>query len=1216
MGVSLPSFSPGAKWDRLVAARGSVANVGALGSYAYDAVWFAAHGLDDAIKGSDSAINGSQVVTALRSVRFLGASGYVQIAGQSNDASAAVFDLKNLQDNKFQGPGSLPGVRVGSVTGSKQMEFTVTATTVLAISPKVGSPDGGDFVTVTSMNIDGSVCSMGDEVSSADKGEKGCCGVSGASTSIRVMIGGNNCTDVCILSTTELRCISPGGRGADQPVVLFPDASSTGSTPAYIYSYYAPIITNLARRWSTAQGSADAQKVVVTGTHFIDDPVYLLCRFGDLPRKLARFINNHELECDIPTVDKDMVHLELSISNDGGVRWSSKISFTQGTDRVHWPGGCTKPSDREVAQKVSIAAVLPSGGDTDEACCVVRSAGKKCPCEDSRLGFELAIAAIQKAQSHCGGILAGGSILDAKFFAAKGGDDSVEKARQAVDGGAMVIIGEGGSTSTIAIAKAMGMGGGPVGEGAPIAPVPLISPTATSTTLEQQAKYPFFLRMSPSNSKFSVGISALLSHFSWTRIATIATDDAYSNDLINGVEANLAKTGGVTICSVRLDSTHKGLFKASELKCKDGSLLQDSGASVFVGAAYFKMSMCAIMPALSTFMSAESVLISEDSMRLVSGSCASAMTEKGGLIDQGGAVTPAEIASANRVADGALQVLSSMSGGSKAHEAQLKELFVKSGLSKKFPWLLGLGDAFETNRLRNVFDATLLAAMAIVRTSLTARAARQQENTNTMVMSELRGLNVPAVTVSGLGATPHIHPLSGPIRFDTTGVTNNRLGWRYKVLNYVGTTDGSVVGYINSEVGASDTYTVVLDSSTLTFREGRTDVPLDRQRSMVPKECHVDFFIQCKRMLDISCTAPPCDHVTELPCKRLTLWQAYLVAVDHVNQGADILRNSKVVPHVHYVDESNPAGPTNPAAVAQAVVAERAKKNDGSLSVFLTTNSGSSKAIAQVGAAASIPVISITATSAALTNTTTYPYFARVSPSDKEAAVALVTLIDTLEWRSFGVIYPEASGWGKSFVADIKVCSRRTNSLSLHIHCFVWPVRHPSFLPFSLSRNLMLRLIASCREDAISTRVVSHPTHTNHDVLFFLDPPPKATVAARPADQNFRTRTLAVQAADDTASIAPKLKALKDESISVYVLIGDNAKFITDVLNAAAVNNMTGAGFQWVAPEFQKYADLMGTPGVDGAIGMALPQKFPGPLWQQMKQAYDAKGLVSARLDG
>lgn len=107
-----------------------------------------------------------------------------------------------------------------------------------------------------------------------------------------------------------------------------------------------------------------------------------------------------------------------------------------------------------------------------------------------------------------------------------------------------------------------------------------------------------------------------------------------------------------------------------------------------------------------------------------------------------------------------------------------------------------------------------------------------------------------------------------------------------------------------------------------------------------------------------------------------------------------------------------------------------------------------------------------------------------------------------------------------------------------------------------------------------------------------------------------------MQAADDTASIAPKLKALKDESISVYVLIGDNAKFITDVLNAAAVNNMTGAGFQWVAPEFQKYADLMSTPGVDGAIGMALPQKFPGPLWQQMKQAYDAKGLVSARLDG
>jgi hypothetical protein len=102
----------------------------------------------------------------------------------------------------------------GTVTRTSAFTY-LPAPTVSAISPVRGFPTGGTLVTITGTNF-----------------------LNGAT----VQIDGNSCSGVSVLSTTSLRCTTPAGIGATDPVVVTnPDLQASGSTVTFSYENFADL---------------------------------------------------------------------------------------------------------------------------------------------------------------------------------------------------------------------------------------------------------------------------------------------------------------------------------------------------------------------------------------------------------------------------------------------------------------------------------------------------------------------------------------------------------------------------------------------------------------------------------------------------------------------------------------------------------------------------------------------------------------------------------------------------------------------------------------------------------------------------------------------------------------------------------------------------------------------------------------------------------------
>lgn len=100
--------------------------------------------------------------------------------------------------------------------------------------------------------------------------------------------------------------------------------------------------------------------------------------------------------------------------------------------------------------------------------------------------------------------------------------------------------------------------------------IPQISYASTSSKLsEVSSTYKYFFRTAPSNVDQAIAIVALIKLYKWKKVCTIATNDAYGQDLTELVLAELSKTNvSVTVTEKFQTKAHAGIVRPKVAKLK------------------------------------------------------------------------------------------------------------------------------------------------------------------------------------------------------------------------------------------------------------------------------------------------------------------------------------------------------------------------------------------------------------------------------------------------------------------------------------------------------------------------------------------------------------------------------------------------------------------------------------------------------------------------
>ncbi|XP_028407746.1 LOW QUALITY PROTEIN: uncharacterized protein LOC114530333 [Dendronephthya gigantea] len=100
--------------------------------------------------------------------------------------------------------------------------------------------------------------------------------------------------------------------------------------------------------------------------------------------------------------------------------------------------------------------------------------------------------------------------------------------------------------------------------------IPQISYASTSSKLSDvSSTYKYFFRTAPSNVDQAIAIVALIKLYKWKKVCTIATNDAYGQDLTELVLAELAKTNvSVTVTEKFQTRAHAGIVRPKVAKLK------------------------------------------------------------------------------------------------------------------------------------------------------------------------------------------------------------------------------------------------------------------------------------------------------------------------------------------------------------------------------------------------------------------------------------------------------------------------------------------------------------------------------------------------------------------------------------------------------------------------------------------------------------------------
>ena len=190
-----------------------------------------------------------------------------------------------------------------------------------------------------------------------------------ASQGLVITIDGQLCGGVQFHSVTEISCTSPPGVGqrkAVQALVSSPSGQVRG-LPAEVLSYSSPIIYSLGLKWAVP-----GLTVEVDGRYFVDSkkssiPMLCMAWNSQVPRtergvqrvtEIAEYVSDTLLKCPISGSVEVDAGLTIWVSNDGGKAWSSGMYLTK---PFHYYNGQSKPRDGHAGSAQSAPASIQIG---------------------------------------------------------------------------------------------------------------------------------------------------------------------------------------------------------------------------------------------------------------------------------------------------------------------------------------------------------------------------------------------------------------------------------------------------------------------------------------------------------------------------------------------------------------------------------------------------------------------------------------------------------------------------------------------------------------------------------------------------------------------------------------------------------------------------------------------------------------------------------------
>lgn len=196
------------------------------------------------------------------------------------------------------------GTDTGAFTYADAPELTST-------SPDTGSTNGGDRITIA-----------GD----------------GFFPGVTVTVGGNACTDVVVVSPTELNCLTPAGStpGATDVVVTTTEGTDT-LADGFTY-LVAPTIADIGPAGGPIGGGGN---ITIDGTNFVTDTTVTV---GGNDCTGVVIVSATQLTCTVPAGTEGVAEVVVEVPGGGG--------------------SATDPLGYTYAQTPTIDVVLPAGGPT------------------------------------------------------------------------------------------------------------------------------------------------------------------------------------------------------------------------------------------------------------------------------------------------------------------------------------------------------------------------------------------------------------------------------------------------------------------------------------------------------------------------------------------------------------------------------------------------------------------------------------------------------------------------------------------------------------------------------------------------------------------------------------------------------------------------------------------------------------------------------------
>lgn len=415
-----------------------------------------------------------------------------------------------------------------------------------------------------------------------------------ADRQVRGRVGGADCHSMRLISSTELRCLLPSGRGTRVAVSL--EIGDRVIELQSAFSYDPAVLVGIGfpfQRPVAFQGEA----IFLQGEGFADTPE-LACQFADRHVQ-ATYINTTHISCAVPLGVSGVI--SVSVTNDGE-RYNSGISVWE--DLIVWPAGMSRaPLDfpRESAP-AALHVVLMSSSDEIASLFSLQAALDRVNTNDQVLPFTTLT----------------GSFVDTSAIASMDGQAQIDAAAVVLSSiraeyGALLIgvVLEGPSGLSLAVQHAMrqlqeteasgGDGGLHQGSGrssdSTAAGLATVGASSTSPLLSDAEEFPNFVRVVPSDLLQGAALANLLVHLGdelavaglWgnthdTRRIAVVTfdDDEYAGELTRAFENAVERKGFLTVAiRVNLDSAidADGRVSVRELYARLNPLSSGVGAA-------------------------------------------------------------------------------------------------------------------------------------------------------------------------------------------------------------------------------------------------------------------------------------------------------------------------------------------------------------------------------------------------------------------------------------------------------------------------------------------------------------------------------------------------------------------------------------------------------------------------------------------------------------